>query len=101
MFKELLKMILKLKPSKQIKSQVLSLPDKQKSIVRARKLNKLNKFNKLNRTFFSDEKAFKVQDYRNPQNCRVYGPCDQKKNEISDSRLYSRRTDFSNLFWCQ
>ena len=94
-------MILNLKPSKQIKSQVLSLPDKQKSIVRARKLNKLNKFNKLNRTFFSDEKAFKVQDYRNSQNCRVYGPCDQKKNEISDSRLYSCRTDFSNLLWCQ
>ena len=56
---------LKLKPFKQMKGQVLSPPDKQKKIVRARKLLKQLTVIKLNRTFFSDEKVFKVQDQRN------------------------------------
>ena len=74
-----------------MKGQVLSPPDKQKRIVRARNLLKQLTVNKLNRTSFSDEKVFKVQD---SQNCRVYALCDQKKRVISDSRPYSCRTGF-------
>ena len=51
------------KPFKQMKRHVLCLPDKpdkQKSMVRARKLLKQVTVNKLNRTFFSDAKVFKV-----------------------------------------
>ena len=48
------------KPFKQMNRHVLSLPDKQKSMVRARKLLKQVTVNKLNRTFFSDAKVFKV-----------------------------------------
>ena len=78
-----------------MKGQVLSASDKEKRIVRARKLLKQLTANKLNRTFFNYEKVFKVQDYRNSQNCRVYAPCNQKRSEILDSRLYSCRTGFS------
>lgn len=35
--------------------------------------------NKLNITFFTDEKVFKGQDYRNLQNCCVYAACDKKE----------------------
>ena len=64
-----------------MKDQVLnSLPDKQKKIVRATKLLKEVTVNKLN--YFSDEKVFKVQDYKNSQNCRLYAPCDQNKSEM-------------------
>ena len=68
-----------MKPFKQMKGQVLSPPDKQKSIVKKRKLLKQVIVNKLNRTFFSDEKVFKVQNYRNSLNSRVYAPCNQKE----------------------
>ena len=44
-----------------MKSQVLRLPNKQKRIVRARKLLKQITVNKWNGTFFSDQKVFKVQ----------------------------------------
>ena len=56
---------------------------------------------KLNRTFFSDEKVFKVHYYRNSQNYRVYPPCDQKrvKFQIRDFILVERI--FPNLLWCQ
>ena len=56
---------------------------------------------KLNRTFFSDEKVFKVHYYRNSQNYRVYAPCDQKrvKFQIRDFILVERI--FPNLLWCQ
>ena len=56
---------LKLKPFKKMKGQVLSPLDKQKSVVRVGKLLKQLTFSKLSKTFFSDEKVFKVQDYRN------------------------------------
>ena len=50
---------LKLKLFKQMKGQVLSPPEKQKRIVRARKLLKQLTVNKLNISFFSDEKVCK------------------------------------------
>ena len=88
--RKILKNDLKLNPFKQMKCQVLSPPNKLKRIVRARKLLKQVAFNKLNRTFFSDEKVFK----KDLQNCRVHAPCDQKKGDISDSRLYCCRMGF-------
>ena len=70
---------LKLKPFKKIKAQKLTLSDVQKRVDRCKKLLRNITKEKLNITFFTDEKVFKLQDYHNSQNCRVYEPNERKK----------------------
>ena len=53
--------------------------EKQKRIAKARKVLKKVRVNMLSRTFFSEEKVLKVQDYRNSESCHVYAPYDQKR----------------------
>ena len=50
-----------------------------KRIAKARKVLKKVRVNMLSRTFFSEEKVLKVQDYRNSESCHVYAPYDQKR----------------------
>ena len=79
---------LKLKPFKKIKAQKLTLSDVQKRVDYCKKLLRNITKGKLNKTFFTDEKVFKLQDYHNSQNCRVYAPNESKKCHIVDERLY-------------
>ena len=59
---------LKLKPFKKIKAQKLTPSDVQKRVDRCKKLLRNITKEKLNRTFFTDEKIFKLQKYSNFKN---------------------------------
>ena len=84
-----------------MKGQVLSPLEKQKRIVRARKLVKQVTVSKLNRAFFGDDKVFKVQDYRNSQNCCVYAPYNQERVKFQICGFILVEQDFPYLLWYQ
>ena len=79
---------LKLKPFKKIKAQKLTLSDVQKRVDHCKKLLRNITKEKLNITFFTAEKVFKLQDYHNSQNCRVFAPNESKKCHVVDEHLY-------------
>jgi inhibitor of nuclear factor kappa-B kinase subunit alpha len=49
---------------------------------------------KVNKTFFTDEKIFKLQSPKNMQNDRVYHPRSEKKDTIEPERIYIKRSGF-------
>ena len=84
---------LKLKGYRKVKGQKLTPADKGKRVKRAKKLLSHLTISQLKKTFFTDEKLFKLADPCNVQNNRVYAPRGQKKN-ITEERLYVERQAF-------
>lgn len=85
---------LNLKPFKLLKGQKLTALNEEKRVERSRKLLRHLPIARLERTFFSDEKLFKVSEPLNNQNNRVYASIREPKSSIDDERLYSNRSAF-------
>lgn len=73
---------------KKNKVHKLSDSDKEKRVVRSKKLLRYMTHARLSKTFFTDEKIFKCQAPRNTQNDRVYAV---NKNDINNERLNIER----------
>jgi hypothetical protein len=80
-----------LRAYKKIKVQKLSDMDKEKRLVRAKRMLRYFKWENVRKTFFTDEKIFKLQEARNVQNDRVYG---RSRDEISNERIFVERQKF-------
>lgn len=84
---------LNLQGFRKIKGQKLEAMDREKRVKRSKTLLRFFTKEKLSRTFFTDEKLFKLQSPLNTQNNRVYGEKGTKRS-ISDQRLYVERAAF-------
>lgn len=84
---------LRLQAFKRIRGQKLSDPDREKRVVRSRKMLRSLTVVRLEKTFFSDEKIFTVDTPLNSQNDRVYAPVGERSN-IAEDRLYAERGSF-------
>ena len=73
------------------KVQNLSDSDKQKRLVRGKRLLRMMTKANIRKTFFTDEKLFKMNHPRNTQNDRVYAV---NKGDISLERLAVKRSTF-------
>jgi transposase len=92
--RRIVKLDLGLVPLKKIKSHGLSPADVDKRLTRCKRLVRFFTNDIIARTFFSDEKIFKLQQWYNPQNDRIYVEEGTKKSEIEDGRLLVERKKF-------
>lgn len=94
--RRIVKLDLGLKPFKKISGQKLSETNIENRVDRASKLLRNLTVERVNKTFFTDEKLFKIDEPLNSQNNRVYAPANQKKSSITEERLYVTKTGFPN-----
>ena len=76
---------------KKVECQKLSVPDKEKRLQRCALLQNFLTPANLDRTFFTDEKIFKLEKPHNNQNDRVYA---RNRNDISNDRLLVEHSKF-------
>ena len=78
---------LQLMPLKKITAQALNDLDVEKRLTRCKRLLRIFTHARVERTFFSDEKIFKLQQWYNNQNDRVYVKKGTLKSDVEDARL--------------
>ena len=76
---------------KKIKGQKLSEADIQRRLAITKRLLRKMTVARVDKTFFTDEKLFKLQQKRNTQNDRVYA---KSRDDITDDRLIVERSAF-------
>ena len=94
----IIKLDLRLKPLKPVKVQRLTAKNEVQRLACAKRLLRNLTAAKLRKTFFSDEKIFKVIQVYNSQNDRFYVPEDTAKCDVDIRRLIREKTAFPVQF---
>ena len=85
---------LKLKPLKHVKVQRLTAANCMQRQICATRLIRSLTHQKLDKTFFSDEKIFKVVQVYNHQNDRYYVPINAAKKDVNIARMIREKSAF-------